>query len=78
MATYSGILAWEIPSTEELGELPSMESHRVTHDLVAEQEYKTRYILSSSGQRAFSTTHTLANTGLLSFKITSYKCDVER
>ena len=29
MATHSSILAWRIPGTEELGGLPSMESHRV-------------------------------------------------
>ena len=32
MATHSGILAWEIPWTEELGGLQSMESQRVGHD----------------------------------------------
>ena len=32
MATHSNILAWEIPWTEEPGELQSMESQRVGHD----------------------------------------------
>ena len=32
MATYSSILAWTIPGTEEPGGLPSMGSHRVGHD----------------------------------------------
>ena len=32
MAIHSGILAWRIPWTEELGELQSIESHRVGHD----------------------------------------------
>ena len=32
MATYSSILAWRIPQTEEPGGLPSMGSHRVGHD----------------------------------------------
>ena len=32
MATYSGILAWKIPWTEELGRLQSMEWQRVGHD----------------------------------------------
>ena len=32
MATYSSILAWKIPWTEELGSLWSMESQRVEHD----------------------------------------------
>ena len=32
MATYSSILAWEIPWTEEPGGLQSMGSHKVGHD----------------------------------------------
>ena len=32
MATYSSILAWKIPGTEEPGGLLSMGSHRVGHD----------------------------------------------
>ena len=32
MATYSGILAWRIPRTEEPGGLQSMGSQRVGHD----------------------------------------------
>ena len=32
MATHSGVLAWRIPGTEELGGLLSMGSHRVGHD----------------------------------------------
>ena len=32
MATYSGILAWKIPWTEEPGRLQSMGSQRVRHD----------------------------------------------
>ena len=32
MATHSTILAWEIPSTEQLGWLQSMGSQRVGHD----------------------------------------------
>ena len=32
MATYSSILAWEIPWLEEPGRLQSMESLRVRHD----------------------------------------------
>ena len=31
MATYSSILAWRIPWTEELGRLQSMGSQRVEH-----------------------------------------------
>ena len=33
MTTHSIILAWEIPWTEELGELRSKEWQRVRHDL---------------------------------------------
>ena len=33
MATYSSILAWEIPWTEEPGRLQLMGSQRVGHDL---------------------------------------------
>ena len=32
MATYSSIIAWKIPWTEEPGRLPSMGSQRVGHD----------------------------------------------
>ena len=32
MATYSSVLAWRIPGTEEPGGLPSMGSHRVGHN----------------------------------------------
>ena len=32
MATPSGVLAWRILGTEELGGLPSMGSHRVGHN----------------------------------------------
>ena len=32
MATYSSVLAWEIPWTEEPGGLQSMELERVGHD----------------------------------------------
>ena len=37
MVTYSSILAWEIPWTEEPGKLQSMGSQRVEHNLVTEQ-----------------------------------------
>ena len=32
MATHSSILAWRVPGTEEPGGLPSMRSHRVSHN----------------------------------------------
>ena len=35
MTTHSGILAWEIPWTEEPGGLQSIGSQTVGHDLVA-------------------------------------------
>ena len=38
MATQSSILDWEIPRTEEPGELQSMGSQRVRHDLATEQQ----------------------------------------
>ena len=38
MATCSSILAWEIPWTEESEGLKSMESQRVRHDLVTENQ----------------------------------------
>ena len=34
MATYSNILVWKIPWTEELGRVQSTESQRVAHDWV--------------------------------------------
>ena len=46
MATYSSILAWEVPWTEEPGEPQSMGSQRVRHDSATkksqqqEKEYK--------------------------------------
>ena len=38
MATYSSILAWEIPGTEEPGRLQSMELERVRHGLMIKQQ----------------------------------------
>ena len=38
MATHSGILAWEIPWTEEPDILQSMGSQRVRHDLTTKQQ----------------------------------------
>ena len=38
MATYSCILAWRIPWTEEPGGLQSMGSQRVRYDLVTNQQ----------------------------------------
>ena len=44
MVTYSRILAWEIPWTEEPGGLQSMGSQRVTHNLVTKQQEQTRML----------------------------------
>ena len=41
MATLSGILAWEIPWTEEPGGLQSTRLQRVGHDLATKQEQCT-------------------------------------
>ena len=38
MAIHSGILAWEIPWTEEPGGLQSMGSQRVGHNLATKQQ----------------------------------------
>ena len=38
MATYSGILTWEVPRTEEPGGLPATGSQRVRHDLMTEEQ----------------------------------------
>ena len=48
MTTHSSILAWEIYWTEEPGGLESMESQKVGHDLVTEQNL---------GQSKFSISH---------------------
>ena len=40
MATHSSILAWEIPWTEDPGELQSMGLQRVRHDLATEHKHK--------------------------------------
>ena len=38
MATYSSVLAWEIPWIEEPGRLQSMGSQRVRYNLATEQQ----------------------------------------
>ena len=38
MATYSSILAWEIPGTKVPGRLQSMGLQRVRHNLATEQQ----------------------------------------
>ena len=41
-ATYSSILAWEIPWTEEPGGLQTMGSQRVGHDLATERQQEDK------------------------------------
>ena len=43
MATLSRILVWEIPWAEEPGELQSMGSQRIGHDLVTKQQQQQGY-----------------------------------
>ena len=50
IATLWSILAWEIPWTEELGELQSMESQRVEHDLATKPHSR---VLECIGGDAF-------------------------
>ena len=38
MATHSSIHAWEIPWTEEAGELQPMRSQKVRHELMTKQQ----------------------------------------
>ena len=49
MATNSTILAWEIPWTEEPGELQSMELQRVSHNLVTKKQKSILDILKNPG-----------------------------
>ena len=44
MATYSGILAWRIPWTEEFGRLQTMWLQRVRHDLEIKPPPPTLYV----------------------------------
>ena len=48
MATYSSILTWEIPWTEEPGGLQSMGSQRVGHDLATKQQQQQIHICNKS------------------------------
>ena len=40
MATHSSVVAWRIPGMAEPGGLPSMELHRVGHDLAASRSFQ--------------------------------------
>ena len=49
IATYSNILAWEIPGTEESGWLQSMGSWRFRHNLATEQQqWSFHFVLTYS------------------------------
>ena len=50
MATHSSVLAWRIPGTREPGELPSMGSYRVGHDLAT--KYGLPYLHSITLNKA--------------------------
>ena len=50
IATHSSIPAWEIPWTEELGELQSMGSQRVRHDRVTKCTHRHISLSSRPGQ----------------------------
>ena len=56
MATLSSILAWEIPWTKEPGELKSMGSQRVRHNLATKHQTYHLTVLLSPGppSRAFT------------------------
>ena len=41
MVTHSSILAWKIPWTEKSGELQSMGSQRIRHDLARDYQFFT-------------------------------------
>ena len=44
MATYSSVLAWRIPWTEEPGRLQSMELQRVRHEQLRHQYIRLFYV----------------------------------
>ena len=51
MAIHAGILAWEIPWTEEAGGLQSMGLQRVGHDLKIKQHQNKRNLESNIDSR---------------------------
>ena len=54
MATYSSILTWEMPWTEEPGGLQSMGSQRVGHNRVIEQQHSLYLVKSFCSFLSFS------------------------
>ena len=51
MATHPSILAWEIPWTEEPGEIQSVGSQRVGHSLATKQKQQQQIIRSAQEPR---------------------------
>ena len=56
MATHSGILAWEIPQTEESGGIQSISSKRVRHDQ-ATNNNKDIYMYTHTHTHTHTYTH---------------------
>ena len=75
MATHSSTLAWNIPWTEEPGQLQSMRLQRVKHDLVAEYTHtsckwpnrimRTKLVMGGKGNGAVSSLPSLSLTFLV-------------
>ena len=61
MATYSSILGWEIPWTEEPGRLQSMELQRVGNNLATKQQQQSPCCLMDHSLASYSfVTHTIS------------------
>ena len=72
MATYSSVLAWEIPWTEEPGRLQSMGSQSVGHGLVTKQQQPTLHLLLTLHQQSqVASSSTLALLWSSSFRETT-------
>ena len=56
MATHSSILAWEIPWTEEPGQLLSMGSQRAGRDLASKQQQQQQ---QNPQEAVFKSNHVL-------------------
>ena len=51
LASHSSILAWRLPWTKESGRLQSIESQRIGHDLVTEQQQQEGPVGDSNWKR---------------------------
>ena len=69
MATYSVILAWEIPWTEEPGGLQSMGSQRVRHNLVTKQQQQILINNCFIRWSTFSSLKMVANSNFVHFAV---------